>query len=104
MATKKVRLRRLEKEIDALREHHQLLLRTARIGKFKPNIVANDEDQPAEIPVSLTNRHHFQEIYDQTQRQVFSAQTASHQIVNAAQNLIELIQELKIAYIVNDNK
>lgn len=104
MATKKARLHKLEQEIDYLRENHTMLLRAARIGKFKANMAADDEEQPQEIPVSLKKRHHFQEVYDQTQRQQFISQTAANQIVQSAHNLIELINELKIAYIVNENK
>lgn len=107
MASKKVRLHKLEKEIDSLRDNHQILLKTSRIGKFKLNINANeDEEQGEEIPVPLNQkgRHNFQEVHDQTQRQQFIAQTAANQIVQSAHNLIQLINELKIAYIVNENK
>eukprot|EP01083_Nonionella_stella_P167497 563115_1 len=107
MATKKVRLHKLEKEIHSLRDNHAILLKSARIGKFRKNDLANDDDeQPQEIPVSLKNKkkHHFQEIYDQTQRQQFISQTAANQIVQSVHNLIDLINELKIANIVNANK
>ena len=105
MATKKARLHKLEQEMEYLTENHILLLRAARIGKFKPNMAAaDDEEQPQEIPISLKKRHHFQDVYDQTQRQQFISQTAANQIVQSAQNLIELINELKIAYTVNENK
>ena len=101
MATKKVRLHKLQREIDALRDNHQILLKSARIGKFKVNPAAEDDDeQPQELPVPLQKKHNYQEIYDQTQRQQFISQTAANQIVQSAHNLIELINELKIAYIV----
>ena len=103
MSTKKVRLHKLQREIDALRDNHQILLKSARIGKFKVNPNAEDDDeqsQPQEIPIPLQKRQNYQEIYDQTQRQQFISQTAANQIVQSAHNLIELINELKIAYIV----
>ena len=104
MATKKIRLHKLEKEIDSLRDNHQILLKTARIGKFKQQEIVDDDQQPTEIPLPLQKRHHFQEVYDQTQRQQFISQTAANQIVQSCHNLIGLINELKIAYIVNENK
>ena len=105
MATKRVRLNKLEKEIESLRDNHAILLKAARIGKFKPNINANAEDQPAEIPGSLKKKGiHFQELYDQAERQQFVSQTAANQIVESAHKLIGIVNELKIAYIVNENK
>ena len=105
MATKRVRLNKLEKEIESLRDNHAILLKSARIGRFKPNINANLEDQPAEMPVTLKKKGtHFQDLYDQTQRQLFVSRTAANQIVESAHKLIEIVNELKIAYIVNENK
>eukprot|EP01084_Bolivina_argentea_P257131 433139_1 len=104
MATKKIRLHKLEKEIHSLRDNHSILLKAARIGKFRYNQAhdINDSEQPQELATPLDKKHHFQEVYDQTERQQFISQTSANQIVQSAHNLIELINELKTAYIIND--
>ena len=106
------RLHTLDQEIESLRENYAILIKSFRIGKFKETHAMrntqmrsdmDDKQQTKEVPVDLT-RQKFQEIFDGTMRQEFIQQTAAHQIVQSAHNLIDLIHELKISYVINDNQ
>ena len=101
-----------DERLHSLRENYATLIKSCRVGKFKETHAMrntqmrsdmDDKDQMKEVPVDLKMQK-FQEIYDGTMRQEFIGQTAANQIVQSAHNLIDLIHELKISYIINDNE
>ncbi|ETO36284.1 hypothetical protein RFI_00778 [Reticulomyxa filosa] len=106
MDTKTRQLEKLKTTIENLRNDFDLLLESTHVGKTQlkyvgTNTMRSEFEQKA-VPLAI-RKQKFQDIYDQTERQKLIANVSANQIVQSVHNLLDLTNELKIAYIIHNS-